>query len=109
MPLVQSPAAGVTPAMTGWSVDSVAVQVYIVNAVYRVNMIHNVVSVATLSWMPRKSLPQSEKKAPIAARIDPKLLDRLVAAARDDDRTLSYMVEKIVREYFERLDRRPRR
>jgi hypothetical protein len=57
-------------------------------------MIHNVAFADTLSWMPRKKIPQSEKKVAVGARVDPELRDWLEDVAASDDRTVSYMVEK---------------
>ena len=59
-------------------------------------------SVVTFPCMPRKSLPPSEKRAPLGARVYPDLIESLQAIARADDRTLSYMVERAIREFVER-------
>lgn len=56
----------------------------------------------TLSSMSRKPLPSSEKKVGLAARVDPALLAGIQALAEADDRTLSYMVEKAIREFVEK-------
>ncbi len=52
----------------------------------------------TLSWMPRKQLPIAEKKVQLAARIDPDLYEFIAELAREDDRTVSYITEKLLRE-----------
>lgn len=64
-------------------------------------------SAITLPAMPRKPLPPSEKKAALGARVDPALLAALQAMADEDDRTVSYMVEKAVREFIERHTAKP--
>lgn len=49
--------------------------------------------------MPRKPAPESAKKVGLAARVDPALIAALQELADADDRTLSYMVEKAIREF----------
>lgn len=56
----------------------------------------------TLSDMPRKPLPESEKRVPASTRLPPKLFNALMDLAVADDRKLAYMLEKAVREYVER-------
>lgn len=63
----------------------------------------------TLSDMPRKPTPEADKKVPIGARVDPHALSALAELARADDRTLSYMIEKAIREYVERHAAKPPR
>lgn len=55
----------------------------------------------TLSWMPRKPMPESEKKVTVGGRIDPKLFQELTALADADRRTVSFMVEEAVRYFLE--------
>jgi hypothetical protein len=57
---------------------------------------------ATLSGMPRKRLPESEKKVPIAGRVPPSIFNAIADMAAADDRKLAYMVEKALREFVER-------
>jgi uncharacterized protein (DUF1778 family) len=62
--------------------------------------------------MPRKKIPQSEKKVAVGARVDPELRDWVEDAAASDERTVSYMVEKalqLLREHMTKGDRKPRR
>ena len=56
----------------------------------------------TLSGMARKALPESEKKGYAAARVSNQLLAALSEMARADQRTLSFMIEKALREFVER-------
>jgi hypothetical protein len=56
----------------------------------------------TFPDMPRKRLTPTEKRAPLGARILPSLIKALQDMADDDDRTLSHMVERAIREYVER-------
>jgi predicted HicB family RNase H-like nuclease len=77
-------------------------KVYNVNQINEVCDKHMVATVATLSRMPRKPLDPSEKKVGLAARVDPQLLVALQRMATADDRTLSYMVEKAIRDFVER-------
>jgi hypothetical protein len=72
-------------------------------------MIHNVAFADTLSWMPRKKIPQSEKKVAIAARVDPELRDWTESVAADDERTVSFMVEKALRLLREHMSKEPKR
>lgn len=62
-----------------------------------------------LPAMPRKPLPPSDKKVGIAARIDPTLLSELQDAARADERTISFLVEKAIRQYLEGLRGKPKK
>lgn len=64
---------------------------------------------AMLPTMPRKPLAESQKKAGLAARVDPTLIAALQVLADEDDRTLSYMVEKAIREYVEARAAKPPR
>lgn len=57
-------------------------------------------TVDTLSCMPRKPLTESEKKVGLAARIHPSLLKQLGELARADERTLSFMVDRAIRFYL---------
>lgn len=52
------------------------------------------------SAMPRKTV-ESEKKIPVTARIDPKLVESLSTVAREDRRTLSFMVEDAIRFFLD--------
>jgi hypothetical protein len=63
-------------------------------------------TVFTLPVMPRKQLPESEKRVGVAARIYPSLIEALQELGREDDRTFSYMVERAIREYVERHGKR---
>lgn len=56
----------------------------------------------TLPAMARKLLPSSEKKSPVAGRVDPSLLAQFEALAAADRRTVSFMIEEAIREYVER-------
>lgn len=60
---------------------------------------------ATIPDMPRKRLPVSEKKLPVAARVHPVIFHALMDMAVADDRKLAYMVEKALREFVERHGR----
>lgn len=64
-------------------------------------------AIATLPDMPRKTLPVSEKKLPVAARVHPSILQSLLDMAAADDRKLAYMVEKALREFVERHAPKP--
>lgn len=46
-------------------------------------------------------MPQAEKKVPIAARVDPRIFAMLEAKAQEEERTLSNVVERIVRAFFD--------
>ena len=59
-------------------------------------------ALATLSDMPRKPSPQHDKRLPLAAKVQPELLNGLRDLANRDERTLSFMVERAIREYLER-------
>lgn len=59
-------------------------------------------NLVTLSGMPRKPMPPTEKRVPLGARILPHLIDALHELAAADERTLSQMVERAIREYVER-------
>ena len=63
-------------------------------------------ALVTLPAMPRKPLPQTEKRVPLGARILPSLLTALRELADEDRRTLSFMVEDSIREYVERRAKR---
>jgi len=77
-------------------------KVYNVNDVDNIREILMVATAFTLPVMPRKSLPESEKKVALGARVDPSLFVALAELASADERTLSFMVERAVREYVER-------
>jgi len=51
--------------------------------------------------MPRTSDPDRPKKVNISARIDPHLLERIEAMADADERSVSYFVEKALREWLD--------
>jgi hypothetical protein len=57
----------------------------------------------TFPAMSRKPMPPAEKKVPLAARVDPALMRYVEQMAESEDRTLSYIVERIIREH--RADR----
>lgn len=84
-------------------------KVYAVNAVVEIYENAMDATAITLPDMPRKPLPESEKKVPVAARVDPAVFNVFVELARDDDRTISYMVEKAMREFADRRSKPPRR
>jgi hypothetical protein len=56
----------------------------------------------TLPDMPRKPAVENEKKLPVAARLAPSVLEAMQILADADERTLSFMIERAVREYVER-------
>ena len=55
------------------------------------------------------STDQREAKVPYTARFNSEALERLRKLAEADERTLSYMIDKAVREYVRRLDKQARR
>lgn len=57
--------------------------------------------------MPRKKLPEPEKRVGIAGRMLPNLVDALKAIGDADRRTFSFMLEEAVREYVERHGAKP--
>ena len=79
------------------------VKVYTVNAVIDVIGMHMVANVITLPAMPRKPVPPSEKKIAAGTRLDPQLFAELDALAKTEDRTMSYLIEKAVRQFLEGL------
>lgn len=69
---------------------------------YLIKRIAIMLTANTLLDMPRKPMPKADKKIHVAARVEPKIVDALLSLAGADDRTLSYMIEKAMREYVER-------
>lgn len=61
----------------------------------------------TVLGMPRKPLPEVEKKVGLAARVYPSLLKELEEMGEADDRTISYMVDKAIRYYLEHHRAKP--
>lgn len=53
-------------------------------------------AIATLPSMPRKPLDESQKKKPVASRVDPAIFDTIEEMALKDDRTTSYVIEKLL-------------
>lgn len=58
---------------------------------------------ATLPAMPRKPLAESEKKITIGSRVDPATFEAIERLAREDDRTISYVIEKLLKDALARL------
>ena len=56
----------------------------------------------TLSSMARKPVPEADKKMAAGVRLTPDVLATLKAFAEEDERTLSYLIEKAVKEYVQR-------
>lgn len=77
-------------------------RVYAVNAVYEVLMDTMLMPACTIPDMPKRNMPESEKKVAAGARFKPAVLAALQALADADQRTLSFMIEKAVNEYVEK-------
>lgn len=62
----------------------------------------------TIPGMAKNATPESDKKVTISAKVGSKLYDRIAAMAEEDRRTVSWMVEDLLRRYFEQADKRKR-
>jgi hypothetical protein len=61
----------------------------------------------TFTGMPRKPVPDADKKVAIGGRVAPSLLAAMQSLAEQDERTVSFLLEKAVTEYVQR--RKPRK
>lgn len=69
---------------------------------YTYRQIATMDTTTTLAVMPQTPRHASEKRSPVTARVLDRVIDALQAMADADDRTLSYMIEKALREFVER-------
>lgn len=73
------------------------------------NWIVSVVATFTVSRMPQKPLPESEKKVTIGVRVSPAVEARLKQLADADERTVSFIAAKMIEAGIAAMDRKAKR
>ena len=58
-------------------------------------------AIATLPVMPREKFPEDAKKIAAATRLKPAVMEELERICADEDRTISYLIEKAVVEWLD--------